>query len=150
MRSSIQLSPRLRKRLAQRKRHPRQSYEEVIAEALDAATRAPAPGVPPGVAVALADLRTRLGALYGPRLVRAILYGSVARGGSRPDSDVDVLLVLRGEVDRAREIQRLVELTYDTLLDRGIHLSVLPMSEKDYLTQVTPLLLNVRREGVPL
>lgn len=31
--------------------------------------------------------------LYGPRLVSLVLYGSVARGDHRPDSDVDVLIV---------------------------------------------------------
>jgi predicted transcriptional regulator len=35
MRTTIQVSDRLKKRLQRQKRHPRQAYEEVIQEALD-------------------------------------------------------------------------------------------------------------------
>jgi len=34
--------------------------------------------------------------LYGPRLVSVVVFGSVARGTPRPDSDLDVLLVVEG------------------------------------------------------
>ena len=34
---------------------------------------------------------------FGPRLVRVLLYGSRARGDVDEDSDIDVLVVLRGE-----------------------------------------------------
>ncbi len=30
---------------------------------------------------------------YGGNLVSLVLFGSVARGGSRPDSDIDLLIV---------------------------------------------------------
>lgn len=154
MRSSIQVSDRLRKRLGKRKLHPRQSYEEVIARALDASEGLGVPQLPvattPEIQSALAELKTGLLALYGERLVRLVLYGSVARGDARPDSDVDVLVVLSGPFDRTREIERIVEITYDILLDKGIHVSAHPMSEPDFLTRASPLLQNVRREGVPL
>jgi predicted nucleotidyltransferase len=42
--------------------------------------------------VALAEWRR----LLGRRLVSVVLFGSVARGGARPDSDVDLLLVVEG------------------------------------------------------
>ncbi len=47
----------------------------------------------------LRDLRGRLEALYGKRLHAVVLYGSHARGEATPDSDVDVMVVLEGEVD---------------------------------------------------
>lgn len=156
MRSSIQVSARLRKKLEKRKTHPRQSYEDVIESALDAGVSAASPlglpplPVPPRTLDAIHELRTKLREHYGERLVRVILYGSYARGDARPDSDVDILLVLGGQVDRGREIAHVVEITYDILLRRGVHLSALPMSEADYLSRATPLLMNVRREGLPL
>jgi predicted nucleotidyltransferase len=42
---------------------------------------------------ALPDAARRV---YGPRLVALVLFGSVARGTARPDSDVDLLLVAEG------------------------------------------------------
>lgn len=155
MRSSIQVSAKLRKRLARQKGHARSSYEEVIEDALDAAEamrgpRAALDDVAAPVAAAIVEVRDALVRAYGERVVRILLYGSHARGTATKDSDVDLLLVLRGEVDRARELARIVERTYDVLLERGIHVSVLPMAEDDFLTRATPLLINIRREGVPL
>lgn len=46
----------------------------------------------------LAELRRRLQALYGPRLVRLVLFVSQARGDAEPGSDIDVLVVLHGAV----------------------------------------------------
>lgn len=47
----------------------------------------------------------------------AILYGSRARGTHRPDSDADVLVLLRGEHRRFVTTKlELVDLAYDVLL----------------------------------
>jgi uncharacterized protein len=51
------------------------------------------------LATILAELRRHLEALYGPRLVHLVLYGSQARGDAEPSSDIDVLVVLQGPVD---------------------------------------------------
>jgi predicted nucleotidyltransferase len=40
----------------------------------------------------LAELRGRLEALYGPRLLRLIFYGSQARGHAEPGSGIDALV----------------------------------------------------------
>lgn len=152
MRSSVQVSSQLRRKLEARKEHPRQSYEEVIAAALDAkSSPMRTPGrLPANVRTAIEELAAKLRATYKDRLVRLVLYGSHARGDARPDSDVDVLVVLTGSLDRGAEITRIVDVTYDILLRSGVHLSALPMSEEDFLTRATPLLMNVRREGIPL
>jgi hypothetical protein len=44
----------------------------------------------------LAQLRAGLEALYGPRLVPVLLYGSQARGEATAESDIDVLHRQRG------------------------------------------------------
>jgi predicted nucleotidyltransferase len=46
----------------------------------------------------LTDLRYRLSELYGPKLVRLVLFGSQARGDSVEGSDVDVLVAVHCEV----------------------------------------------------
>lgn len=154
MRSSIQVSASLRRSLERRKLHPRESYEEVIERALDASQVPLAPAgpasLPTPVREVLAEVQGALAQMYGARLLRVILYGSYARGVAREDSDIDLLLVLAGEVEPTREISRIVGVTYEILLERGMHVSVMPMAEQEFLTRASPLLMNVRREGVPL
>ena len=46
----------------------------------------------------IVDLRRQFELLYCERLVRMVLFGSQARGDDEPESDIDVLVVLRGPV----------------------------------------------------
>ena len=66
----------------------------------------------------LDELKERLSAAYGERLHAVVLFGSEARGDARPDSDIDVLVVLetltgdygeeleRGDSPLLREVRR--------------------------------------------
>lgn len=95
-------------------------------------------------------VKARLQALYGERLAGVYLYGSHARGEARPDSDVDVLVVLHGEVDVWREIDRLVEATYDLEREAEELISVHPVSTERFTRGDVSLHRNVRREGIPV
>ena len=46
----------------------------------------------------LKEIRERLQTVYGERLDGVVLYGSRARREAEPDSDVDVLVLLKGPV----------------------------------------------------
>ncbi len=96
----------------------------------------------------LSELQLQFEELYGSRLVRLVLYGSQARGDALPGSDVDVLVVLAGSVDPATEIERATPITAALSLDHDIVISCLYISEERYAQEKSPLLLNVRREGV--
>ena len=65
------------------------------------------PTTPPHVRAALAEAKAHLQALYGDRLDHIVLYGSRARGDARPESDVDLLVVLRGAYQAYREIRHM-------------------------------------------
>ncbi len=61
--------------------------------------------------------------LEGPPVESATLYGSVVRGEEKPDSDIDVYLVLRRESDRGRVEALVSELNRSVLAMFGNRLS---------------------------
>jgi len=97
----------------------------------------------------LKEFREELENLYENRLKTIILYGSWARGEATEDSDIDVLIVLEGKVIPGKEIDRMIDIITEINLKHGVLISVYPISEDDYSTINSPLLINVRREGVP-
>ena len=96
----------------------------------------------------LKEFREKAEKLYGKRLKNIILYGSFATGQATQDSDIDLAIVLDGNVVPGKEIDRLIDIITDINLSYGVLISVYPVSEKDYTSVNSPLLLNIRREGV--
>jgi len=95
------------------------------------------------------EFREKIEKLYGSRLRNIILYGSYAKGEATEDSDIDLAVVLDGDVAAGKEIDRLIDIVTDINLRYGVLISVYPVSEKKYKQVNSPLLLNVRKEGVP-
>jgi uncharacterized protein len=98
---------------------------------------------------ALREFRAEIGRLYGERLEDVILYGSWARGEGTEVSDIELLIVLKGNVAPGREIDRMIDIITEINLKHRVLLSVYPVSDEDYATVNSPLLVNVRREGTP-
>lgn len=98
----------------------------------------------------VSELRRRLESLYGRRLVRVILFGSQARGNAESESDIDVLVVLHGSVNAGEEIARTGGILTELSLKYDAVISCTFISDDRYLTENSPLLLNVRREGIVL
>ena len=85
----------------------------------------------------------------------AIVYGSRARGTHRPDSDADVLVLLKGEHQRVlKTTLAMADVAYDVLLETGINISPLPVWldqwEHPESFSNPELLHNIAREGVRL
>ena len=97
----------------------------------------------------LPALHARLRALYGERLVRAVLFGSYARGEATPESDVDVLVVLREKRSSYDEAWALSDVSLDLMDDFGPVTAFVVIDEETAL-QDWPLLRNVREDGLPL
>lgn len=100
------------------------------------------------VKIILSELRKKLEALYGDRLAHVILFGSHARGDSDADSDIDVLVVLRGKVNPGEEIQRTGEIVSGLSLENDVVISCVFMDENRFLNRNGPLLRNIRKEGI--
>jgi len=97
----------------------------------------------------LKEFRERAEKLYGNRLKNIILYGSCARGQATQDSDIDLAIVLDGDVIPGKEIDRMIDMVTEINLKYNVLLSIYPVSEENYNTINSPLLMNLRREGVP-
>jgi predicted nucleotidyltransferase len=69
---------------------------------------------------AIEELRSAYKTIYGERLAQVVLFGSCAWGDADTDSDVDLLVVLKG-----------------------------PVSEQRFRCEQSPLMLNIRCEGIP-
>ncbi len=98
----------------------------------------------------LEEFKMELKTLYGKRLKYIILYGSWARGDATDESDVDLAIILEGEVVPFEEIDRLTEITCDIDLKYEVLISLYPISEHNYFHFNTPFLINLREEGISI
>jgi predicted nucleotidyltransferase len=73
---------------------------------MDSARASAIERLPPDLARLLNRLALELKKMYGERYRGLVLYGSYARGEADQGSDVDVLLLLEGEVNTVRELLR--------------------------------------------
>ena len=100
---------------------------------------------------ALADYLARLREICGNRVVRVVLFGSKARGDSGPESDIDLFVVLQGEINSLKKA--LVDLSYEISLNHDVVLSDLVVGAQRYRWMSEhgePMLIEVEREGIEL
>ena len=81
-----------------------------------------------------------------------ILYGSEARGDARPDSDIDLLILLDGNQRDLRREDEIAGRLYDIELNSGIVISPMIMLRKQWenMPFKTPFYINVMNEGIRL
>jgi predicted nucleotidyltransferase len=87
--------------------------------------------------------------MYRSRLAGVVLYGSRARGDNRPDSDIDILVLLKEPIDWPQERWRLAELAADIGLETDEAPSFL-LETEDSFADPTIFVQNVLEEGVLL
>lgn len=89
--------------------------------------------------------------LMEERVVRIVLYGSVARGTSTEESDVDIALLIRGNLDKDTE-DKLSDIVVDMNLKYDKVFSVIDIDYDKFQKweKVMPFYQNVNREGIVL
>lgn len=96
----------------------------------------------------LQKCRAVLQALYRERFKGVVLYGSCARGTDRAESDIDLMVLLEGPVDAAREIRRIWQVLYPVQLESERLLSVLPVDVARYDQGAYALYREAKEKGV--
>ncbi len=72
----------------------------------------------------LKEFRKEVEQLYGKRLKDIILYGSWATGKATADSDIDLAVVLVGDVVAGKEIDRMIDVVTEINLNHCVLVSV--------------------------
>jgi uncharacterized protein len=102
----------------------------------------------------LNKFRQALDQLYGERIERVVLFGSRARGDAKRDSDYDVALFLKEPTDAWAEIDRLTDLQLamrdDMGVDMGVDIHTMPFRAGYWRDPASPLMFEIRKDGLDL
>lgn len=78
---------------------------------------------------------------------RIILYGSKARGDFIEGSDIDLLFVTEGSLDRQTKFQ-ISDIIYTHELSNDVVISAIFVSESEFRDKINTFLMKVRKEGI--
>jgi len=106
--------------------------------------------VPESIRPILMEVKDALVKIYGDRLKGIILYGYYARGDADEGSDIDIIIILEEMEDFIKELERCSENIHEIDLEYDTLISIIPMDTYQYYKLKTPLILNIKKEGITL
>jgi len=98
----------------------------------------------------LKHLKQELTKVYNKDLASLILYGSQARNDFVEGSDIDILILLNNEIKPIAEIRKINGILSDISLEFNKIISCVFMSKDRYEQEKSPLVLNIKKEGIVL
>ena len=109
------------------------------------------PPLTPADARAVAVFANRLRQRLGDHIAEIRLFGSKARGDARPESDIDMLVVVQPETERVRLDTAVSDLAFDVSLEHAVHISPCVLTARVVYASTcrdTPFLQPLEREGL--
>ena len=85
-----------------------------------------------------------------PYKIETRLYGSEARGEARPDSDIDLLILVDQPTLTGKDEDAIFAPLYQVELNSGVLINPLIIPKSPWGTHVSPFYINVENEGVLL
>jgi predicted nucleotidyltransferase len=96
------------------------------------------------------QLKKEFKSIYKDRLSKLILFGSQARSDAQQDSDIDILVVLKDEVNPVKEIMRNSYLISELCLKYDSLINCFYVSELTLNEEKKPLIKNIKKDGILL
>lgn len=97
----------------------------------------------------LSSFKSDLEKLYLDRFDRLILFGSYSKNDASDYSDIDLMVVLKDQnISPFKEIDFTNELVFKYMMDYDKQISIIPTTLKKLKNQNSPLMTNIRNEGI--
>ncbi|MEB3123852.1 MAG: nucleotidyltransferase domain-containing protein [Snowella sp.] len=98
----------------------------------------------------LNQLKLYLSEIYHNQLEKIILFGSQVRGDETPESDFDILIILRNPFAYYQEIQKISEYISELCLENDILITCCFTTLEKWNTENSAFYRNIHQEGMVL